>query len=240
MAQIIVDGNNSQSDLNITTTLEILPDNSVRVNVATVQPLIIMDMFRQDAVNMIASADAPPKGTSPLNLALVLDSTRSMLGNKIVALRTAANDLIDTLDNLDDKVQVSVVPFARYTRIPRAYDNEPWLEIAPDVEDCWMTFDEDESQNCAPAYDENEEPVYDCEVYVEKEVCQLITYEGCVGSRHRPDHLLADFTNGRRLQGYTAGGSCSTEVQPLTTNMDEVRSTINGIVPNGKPICRRA
>ena len=235
VAQAIVDANNTQDDLVLTTTLEILPDNSVRVGVSTVQPLIIMDIFNHEAVNLTATADAPPKGTSPLNLALVLDATRSMLGSKIVALRTSANELIDSLDNLDDRVQVSVVPFARYTRIPRAYDSEPWLEIAPDVEDCWMRFDEDASVNCGPVtYDENEEPVYDCEVYVEEEVCQLITYNGCVGSRHRPDHLLADFTNGRRIQGYTAGGNCSTEVLPLTTNMDDVRNRINSIVPNSQ------
>ena len=236
VARIIVESNNSQSDLNITTSLEILPDNSVRVNVAAVQPLIIMDLFRHDAVNMMASADAPPKGTSPLNLALVLDTTQSMSGSKITALRMAANDLIDTLDNQDDKVQVSVVPFARYTRISRAFDNEPWLEIAPDVLDCFPTIDRALSVNCLddPVFDANEELDYQCDIFVEKEECVELSYDGCVTSRHRPDHLLADFTNGRRLQGYAAGGSCSTEIQPLTTNMDEARNAINAIFPEGQ------
>lgn len=233
IAEASVNANNTTTSA-LTTQLVILADNSIRVDVSLTADLILMGMFGDSTKNIMGSAEAPPKGSSPLNLALVLDSTQSMEGSKMTVLRTAANNLVDFLENDDGKVQISVIPFARYTRIPRSYDSESWLEITEPVNTCWMTHDSDNSVNCDPVtYDDDENPVYNCEVKVEKEVCAIVEYEGCVASRHRPEHLLAGFT-GQRIQGYAAGGNCSTEIRPLTTNFNDIKATINAIEPSGK------
>jgi len=234
IAQKSVNANNI-TDSELIATLTILPDNSINVKVSVTAELLMMDIFGHKSTEVSGIAEAPPKGTAPLNLALVLDSTQSMAGTKITSLRSAANDLIDSLEDSEGSVQVSVIPFAIHSRLPRSYDTEPWLEINPSVNTCWMVHDPDNSVNCGPVtYDENENPIHNCEVEVEKEICQLVHYNGCVGSRHAPYHLEADFGS-TRIQGYTAGGgACSTEIQPLTTNFTDVRDTITAINTENK------
>jgi len=234
IAQQSVNANN-MTDEPLTATLTILPDNSIRVEVSVTAELLMMDIFGRETTQVTGIAEAPPKGAAPLNLALVLDSTQSMEGEKITSLRSAANSLIDSLENSGGNVQVSVIPFARYTRLPRSYDTESWLEINPSINTCWMVHDPDNSVNCDPVtYDENENSVRNCEIEVEKEICELVHYDGCVASRHPPYHLEADFGS-RRIQGYTAGGgSCSTEIQPLTTNFTDIKDTIADIDTSNK------
>lgn len=220
---------NNLTEQALVTELDILSNNTIHVEVTTEYNMFLMGMFGYGASEIGAKAEAPPKGSSPLNLSLVLDTTQSMAGSKMTALRSAANNLVDSLESGDGNVQVSVVPFARYTRIPRAYDAEPWLEINPSVNTCWMVHDEDNSVNCDPVtYDEDENEVYNCEIEVQKEECAFIEYDGCVASRPAPFHLDADFMS-QRIQGYTAGGSCSTELLPLTTNFTDVRNTITAM-----------
>jgi len=220
---------NNLAGTELDVTLTILGDNTLQVTVSASIDTLLMGMFGRDAIDISGLAEAPPKGINPLNIALILDSTQSMEGSKMTALRSAANNLVDSLENDDGDVQISVVPFARYTRIPRSYDSEPWLEINPSVNSCWMVHDPDNSVNCDPVtYDEDENKVYNCEIKVEKEQCAFIEYNGCVASRHAPHHLEAGFVS-QRIQGFTAGGSCATELQPLTTSFADVRNTIAAI-----------
>ncbi len=76
-----------------------------------------------------------------LDVALVLDSTGSM-GNpisgrgrrgsqtKLQGLQTAANNLIDTLENADnDNIRLSVVPFSQYMNVGQMNSRAGWLDL---------------------------------------------------------------------------------------------------------------
>ena len=68
-----------------------------------------------------------------LEIALVLDTTGSMSGNKLASLKVAANNLVDQLvtNNDNDNVKLSVVPFAQYVNVGRNNVNANWVDVMP-------------------------------------------------------------------------------------------------------------
>ena len=78
-----------------------------------------------------ASTASPALGDIPINVALVVDTTDSMEGANMDALRTAAEALLQDLEQLDANIQVSLVPFGKYVNIEFA-ENESWLDVSQD------------------------------------------------------------------------------------------------------------
>ena len=71
-------------------------------------------------VNVRSEVKVSREAAPPLEIALVLDTSGSMGGSRISALRTAVNQMLDGLFAADDgagKVRVSLVPYASYVRI---------------------------------------------------------------------------------------------------------------------------
>ncbi len=69
-----------------------------------------------------------------LELALTLDNTGSMAGTKITELKKAVKLLLDILQPTivePDDVKISIVPFARYVKVPVAQMQTNWLERNP-------------------------------------------------------------------------------------------------------------
>ena len=84
-----------------------------------------------------------------LEIALVLDTTYSMTGDKMETLKTAASDLADSVMD-GEQVKVSVVPFARYVNIGLSNRREDGVDVPrnrPEEQDCqWKT--KKEKVNC--------------------------------------------------------------------------------------------
>lgn len=78
-----------------------------------------------------ASTASPLLQSIPINLALVVDTTDSMEGANMDALRDAAEALLEDLKDLDADVRVSLVPFGQYVNIQFA-EGEPWLDLSKD------------------------------------------------------------------------------------------------------------
>ena len=70
-------------------------------------------------------------GGQSLEVALVLDNTLSMEGDKLAALKNAANDLVDGLmgDGDSDNVKIALIPYADYVNIGLDNRSEPGLDI---------------------------------------------------------------------------------------------------------------
>ena len=124
-------------------------------------------------------------GGNKLDLALVLDNTGSMKGDKLTALKAAAHDLIDTVmpDEDNEKIKVSLIPFADYVNIGNTGDkdadddpivinrSEPGLDIPSDYsftppgDNCWNSYP-DSTQECTndpqPETCYNDGVPYDC------------------------------------------------------------------------------
>jgi len=82
-------------------------------------------------IDVGTSTASPLLKSIPINVALVLDTTDSMAGDNIIALRNAATALINDLEVLDSDVNISLVPFGQYVNI-LSQEGEPWLDTSLD------------------------------------------------------------------------------------------------------------
>lgn len=110
-------------------TIEPNPDKqSLKVSVTATLPTTLLRVIGKDSLAVHASATTQSESGRGLELALVLDTTGSMSGSKIRALKDASRDLIDVIYGNRETVEnvwVSVVPFAGRPNI------KPWQS--------WMT-----------------------------------------------------------------------------------------------------
>lgn len=185
-----------------------------------------------------------------LDLAFVLDSTGSMDGAKMTALKSSATKLVDTLDDYKvAQVRASVVPFSNYVNVGQGNRNAKWLQLPKEgkvtlPERCDMRSDVISKTNCRKVKTtcENDGVVKSCMKTVcdvkrgpKYEVCYTPTYtakwEGCVGSRDVPYNSQAGY-NGRKIPGLP-GDICGTELQPLTKNLKAVSKTIKALDAKG-------
>ena len=185
-----------------------------------------------------------------VDIALVLDTTGSMAGSNMVALKTAAGELLDTLEAVEgDGIRLSVVPFAQHVNVGLSRAGADWLEVpsdrvTPAATECRMERPVIGRSNCRTVYAtgyndgvpfDYSYPVCDTEYGEEEQVCRTFperteTWQGCVGSRNVPLDTQAAFA-GVRIPGIM--GSCGTEVQPMTANFASARSTIDALAPSG-------
>ncbi|MCF6276112.1 MAG: pilus assembly protein, partial [Robiginitomaculum sp.] len=92
VAQDVVDANN-QTGQSLTTTLNLTRAGRVRVNVASQYDTYLMGMFGRPTVDLAVVSEAPLGSSEPVNIALVWDTTGSMSGTTLTALKAAANNL---------------------------------------------------------------------------------------------------------------------------------------------------
>ncbi len=112
---------------------EISDEGEMSASVKAVVPTSFLKFVHKDEFEFTISS-AVMVGGSSIEVALVLDNTGSMSGDKIVALKGAANDLLDIImpadrNNSDEKIKFSVVPFADYVNIGVEHRNEDGLDI---------------------------------------------------------------------------------------------------------------
>jgi Flp pilus assembly protein TadG len=90
-------------------------------------------------------------GFGKVEVALALDNTGSMSGNKIAQLKIAAHSLLDTLQaaakNVGD-AKVSIVPFGKQVKLSTSFRNENWLKWDSNSEkNNWTGCVEDRDKN---------------------------------------------------------------------------------------------
>ncbi len=245
---------NNQTGQSLTTTLNLTTAGRVRVNVASQYNTFLMGMFGRPTVDLAVVSEAPLGSSEPVNIALVLDTTGSMRGTKLTSLKTAANNLITLLDGYDnDSLKVSVVPFSQYVNVGMSRRSASWIDV-PDnssrtgAEVCPTRRDLISRTNCRM---ENRTRYNDGVPYtVRVRVCDDVWGEryrdtsrpcytrthnrrwyGCVGSRNAPWNERVAYS-GRKIPGLM-NTRCGTEIRPLTTNMNTVKSTINALTARG-------
>lgn len=215
---------NAGTPNNYVTNVTITAENAIQVEISKTYEMKFTGSFGHENAAITVLAEAPPRGDGKLNLALVLDVTGSMEGTKLAALKTAANELVDTFDMsspTSDNVKMSVVPFARYVKIPMTLISEPWLEVEPTGVNTW----DHDLNGCG---DNNDDGVVDDPSCVPnyEERSATISWSGCMGSRKAPWHMRDYYNTGQKLQGFAGGGNCHSELLPLTSDISAVRNNI--------------
>lgn len=188
-------------------------------------------------------------------LVLVLDNTWSMSGDKLVALKAAAEDLVVQLRQ-DPKadVKIGVVPYADYVNVGVNNRNSGWVDVPADysttsARTCTtlttrQTCTRGAARTCTRVVDGRSE-TYDCtpstcttQTVPPYESCSggnttWFRWYGCVGSRRTGNLRLNDTTPSERYPGYLATSqNCLNPIVPLTSNQSTVISAIRGMIVN--------
>ena len=185
-----------------------------------------------------------------MDVAMVLDTTDSMKGTKMAALKSAAGDMIDTLSEQNNSnIRMSVVPFSNHVNVGLSQRNKAWLNVPADKDtrgqSCgWRQKTErygcekytatcyrdgvaktcTKTRNCKTR--KVGDPVYKC-----SNTGGISRWQGCVGSRTEPLDMQVTYA-GQKIPGLR-GKPCGSEILPLTTNLSTVSSSIKGLKPKG-------
>lgn len=198
---------------------------------------------------------APPR---KLELALALDNTYSMTGSKLTSLKSAANNLVDTLmvDGRDN-VKIAVTPFSQYVNVGLSRRYEPWIDVPEDSSVtttnnvCYNTYPDRTETNCRTWTDvcsstrdgvtttwsctrrscdvNNGAPVRVCE---DRTTTTTTRWYGCVGSRNYPFNVKDEQYSARKVPGLPNIG-CPNEVTPLTNARSTVKNAISAMAVQG-------
>lgn len=232
-------------------------DGMIEVTGRSTYDTSIMRIVGRDKMGITAVAASPIAADTPIKLALVLDTTDSMSGADMTALKSATNSLLDELENFN-AVAVSVVPFGQYVNVGTHRKGSTWLDVSKDgtsetEEVCW-----DERRTITPrvcektgrriGYDIIRDGRFMGRGEYDEEICtggeteltgQRIcedrttnyTWSGCVGSRQSPYNEQASFGT-RHIEG-VMNKTCGTELLELTKNLPSVRTKIQGLSTAG-------
>jgi Flp pilus assembly protein TadG len=194
--------------------------------------------------------------TLSTEVALVLDTTASMSGAKIDALKVAAKDLVQkVMKGADGKVKVAVVPFANYVNIGVSRRNLPWADVPADYTTSspgGVCTDNTKTTCSIPAKS------YACTVYKDgvanpngtcwtaaqgcttvktgtqtctKPSTKTYKFYGCVGSPAYPKNVRDDDAS-RRYPGFL-NVTCTNEFTPLTNSESAVVNATQSLTATG-------
>ena len=191
----------------------------------------------------------------PVELALVLDTTGSMAGQKITDLKNAAKSLVQKLTvNPNGNVKIGIVPFAQYVNVGVGYRNQPWISVPADY-----------TQHVTPACSTQttrttcQTQTYSCTQYSDGEPYQTTCsrsincvttplnppvttcpapydvqhkWYGCVGSPIPYPKNVQDSDPSRVYPGFM-DITCASALTPLTNVQGQVISAINQLSASG-------
>ena len=223
-------------------------DGVVRVDASTEYDVTVMRVLGHDKAIVEAFAEsAIGAGSAGLEIALVLDTTESMDGNKIDALRLAAGNLVRSFDEDDsENVRVALVPFGEYVNVDSVgmnNRNAPWIDVPADWSETETYIDRNVitdgyckvarstrsyMQDGVLVEDNNycsdwEGAVYDAGVEATR--IREHTWNGCVGSRDSGLHMR-DNSYATRIPGLL-DEHCADPIVPLTNDYDSVADAID-------------
>ncbi len=191
-------------------------------------------------------------GLSNTEVALALDTTASMEGQKITDLKSAAKGFIDaaySVSGADQKVKFAIVPFGQYVNIGTANRNASWLSVANDSTStsnvCWDTYPNATSSNCrnetvtlyrdGVAYQQTQQ-VCDWNYGTAVTQCgpQTVsnTWNGCVGSRNYPTNLQSVANSSSKIPG-VMNVQCGATLQRLSNVTSTLKNKIDALTPSG-------
>jgi Mg-chelatase subunit ChlD len=184
------------------------------------------------------------------DVVLALDTTGSMTGSRITALKEAASDFVEDMMK-GASVRVGIVPFARYVNIGIGNRNTPGFDIPPNSRSC-RTVEREERynwrncRNCRTirhertCYDDGRprncswtEEKCDCDFdtrIVEREDCDERRWSGCVGSRKNP-YNVRDDNSSERIPGIM-NYECGTPLLKLTNRKESNLDLIDDLDTN--------
>ena len=169
-------------------------------------------------------------GTTRLRVALALDNTGSMLSaNKLTALKTAANALIDQLHSAatnNGDVYVSIIPFSKDVNVDSSNRKKDWIDFAD--HGSWQGWDS--TNGTCKKYDGWSEPdtARDCDNKDGKwKSDKQKTWNGCVTDRDQnydTTNTPPNKSNKATLFPAEQFGSCPVELMELSYDWNALKN----------------
>jgi Flp pilus assembly protein TadG len=240
-----------------------MDDTSIDVTATSKYETKLLGLFGMNKLDVATVASVPRASQSPVDIALVVDTTDSMAGSNMTALRAAAIELINDLEDSNQDFRVSLVPYGHYVNIgmgdhswldnvkpPEIIDPAPTTSVprictptgninsVPQYTDGVLTgYNNVPEQSCVPDPDtppvHNDPPPYQ----------RTFEYEGCAGSRYstgdnvRPGADASDPIKAA-MEAIDDGVRqvwvhCGTEIIPLTDDFTRLRTAVSGLTTSG-------
>jgi Flp pilus assembly protein TadG len=131
-----------------TFSLTILPENELDLNTRTNKDAILAGFFGKGTLAVNANSATYLMSAKPLDVALVLDRTGSMAGDKMAGLISAASDYMTALEGSGRDIRVSVVPFSDYVNIGTDNSITAWIEGTSSGSDIECTMESASMSSC--------------------------------------------------------------------------------------------
>lgn len=242
----------------ITTKVSVKND-VVYVEASTQYDTVLMGIVGKNSVDINADAGAPLPKSTPINLALVLDTTDSMQGDNIRDLKIAAKEMVTVMGESEAEVRMAVVPFGKYVNVGLKSKNARWIDTSLDgtfkeYESCYNEQRTIKKRVCVGTGSyRNQDIIVDGQyrgtrrteiqsctpgIYVPtgKRICNMrkatYTWYGCAGSRQSPYNEQAPYAS-RKIPGIM-NERCGTEMLPLVTNLRRVSRRIDDLGVSGE------
>lgn len=246
---------NFASDFGVTPTIssiEVSKDRHITLKARATVPLTLAKLIWPKGIEISVLAQAVSGSQDKVEVAMVLDTTYSMSGQKLTDLKSAANSLLDVFEKVDkdkEMARFSIVPFSRYVNVGMSNRSQPWMDVPDDysktTEQC-STHKPVLSQDCTT---ENRTCTNDGVSYpCTRKVCTNIVYgppetkcsmktstykwSGCVGSRNNPLDVR-DTDPAKKYPGLL-NTSCGSALTTLTNDYKVLRNAIKAMVANNE------
>ncbi len=219
--------------------------NLITMTAHAAVPLTVGRIAFGDTIRVDVRAQSIRGDNQRAEIALVLDNTKSMEGQRLADLKSAANALIQVFQTAKNgNIRLSLVPFAQYVNVGLQNRGKPWLSVEDDGarRSCKMQPQYETKSGCRMVQQDYTSDgvrftrmveVCDSRKYGPSvEVCKPIVWKGCVGSRANP----LDVMDSDPATVYTGimddDAPCGRPVQPLTSDYSALRSAVSAMYAN--------
>lgn len=227
-------------------------EDVISLEVSGEMPTAIMQLVGTPTMPIGTETAAVFGEPSAAEIALVLDTSYSMQGSRMTALRVAATDMIDSLVTPKNAaVKMSVVPFATYVNVGTDKKNASWISVEADKtwsgKSCWIKQSwyqsncKRESYSCSKDgvtktckrwkcdEDDLEDAPQTCKTKTSKQ-----TWHGCVKSRPNPYNIKDTTYSTKPVEGFVTSGNwaCPTAIQELTNIPGQLKNAVSALNPD--------
>lgn len=252
IAEEVVKAHNLGQELKVTARYD---DDHIVVDIASEYTPVMTGMFGDDGRKMSVQAASPLPTATPINLALVLDTTGSMEGANMNALKQAASALLTEMEDAESETRVSIVPFGQYVNIgykDAKTDTRTWIDRGNEgvtKTHCWDQNKQVSKPTCKKVgkikqaiwrdgkfrgYKWKDQWKCTGGKWEKERVCKKRTpqWHGCMGTRANDSWAKKAEFGGVKLPA-ALDEKCGTEVMPLSQNFGEMRKRVQSLTTSG-------